>query len=82
MLYATEGVNSDEDFQKAMIGVASVWSVHHPLVQPSFYLTRIKQVRRQSVRPLLSTTLYLHTPSDACFAGVDVIDICSVWVNA
>lgn len=27
MLYATEGVNSDDDFQKAMIGVASVWSV-------------------------------------------------------
>lgn len=27
MLYATEGVNSDGDFQKAMIGVASVWSV-------------------------------------------------------
>ena len=27
MLYATEGINSDGDFQKAMIGVASVWSV-------------------------------------------------------
>ena len=27
MLYATEGVNSDEDFTKAMVGVASVWQV-------------------------------------------------------
>ena len=27
MLYATEGINSDEDFQKAMVGVASVWCV-------------------------------------------------------
>ena len=25
MLYATEGVNGQEDFQKAMVGVASVW---------------------------------------------------------
>ena len=27
MLYATEGVNNDEDFNKAMVGVASVWYV-------------------------------------------------------
>lgn len=27
MLYATEGVNTDEDFNKAMVGVASVWQV-------------------------------------------------------
>ena len=27
MLYATEGVSSDEDFNKAMVGVASVWQV-------------------------------------------------------
>lgn len=25
MLYATDGINTDEDFNKAMIGVASVW---------------------------------------------------------
>ena len=25
MLYATEGIKSDEDFSKAMVGVASVW---------------------------------------------------------
>ena len=25
MLYATEGVDSQADFQKAMVGVASVW---------------------------------------------------------
>lgn len=25
MLYATDGVESEEDFEKAMVGVASVW---------------------------------------------------------
>lgn len=30
MLYATEGVNSDDDFKKAMIGVASVWYEGNP----------------------------------------------------
>jgi len=25
MLYATEGIEKDEDFNKAMVGVASVW---------------------------------------------------------
>ena len=27
MLYATDGVDSREDFEKAMVGVASVWCV-------------------------------------------------------
>lgn len=27
MLYATEGITSDADFNKAMVGVASVWYV-------------------------------------------------------
>ena len=27
MLYATDGIASDEDFNKAMVGVASVWCV-------------------------------------------------------
>jgi hypothetical protein len=27
MLYATEGVNDTSDLNKAMVGVASVWSV-------------------------------------------------------
>lgn len=27
MLYATEGIDSDADMQKAMVGVASVWYV-------------------------------------------------------
>jgi hypothetical protein len=27
MLYATDGIKSDEDFNKAMVGVASVWYV-------------------------------------------------------
>ncbi|CAL1712590.1 unnamed protein product [Somion occarium] len=30
MLYATEGVNSDEDFNKPMVGVASVWYEGNP----------------------------------------------------
>ncbi|KAG1750927.1 dihydroxy-acid/6-phosphogluconate dehydratase [Suillus occidentalis] len=30
MLYATEGIKSDEDFQKAMVGVASVWYEGNP----------------------------------------------------
>ncbi|THH27032.1 hypothetical protein EUX98_g7146 [Antrodiella citrinella] len=30
MLYATEGVNSDEDLNKAMVGVASVWYEGNP----------------------------------------------------
>lgn len=27
MLYATDGITTDEDFNKAMVGVASVWYV-------------------------------------------------------
>jgi len=27
MLYATDGIHSDDDFNKAMVGVASVWRV-------------------------------------------------------
>ena len=27
MLYATDGVHGDEDFEKAMVGIASVWCV-------------------------------------------------------
>ncbi|CCM03491.1 uncharacterized protein FIBRA_05625 [Fibroporia radiculosa] len=30
MLYATDGVSSDDDFQKAMVGVASVWYEGNP----------------------------------------------------
>ncbi|PPR08160.1 hypothetical protein CVT24_012124 [Panaeolus cyanescens] len=30
MLYATDGINSDEDFQKPMVGVASVWYEGNP----------------------------------------------------
>ncbi|KAF8627379.1 hypothetical protein AX17_006194 [Amanita inopinata Kibby_2008] len=30
MLYATEGIKSDSDFQKAMVGVASVWYEGNP----------------------------------------------------
>jgi hypothetical protein len=31
MLYATDGIHSDDDFNKAMVGVASVWRVVFPL---------------------------------------------------
>jgi hypothetical protein len=27
MLYATDGIKTDDDFNKAMVGVASVWCV-------------------------------------------------------
>lgn len=27
MLYATDGISTDKDFNKAMVGVASVWCV-------------------------------------------------------
>ncbi|KAL0961097.1 hypothetical protein HGRIS_006078 [Hohenbuehelia grisea] len=30
MLYATDGINNDEDFSKAMVGVASVWYEGNP----------------------------------------------------
>ncbi|KAF9046588.1 dihydroxy-acid/6-phosphogluconate dehydratase [Panaeolus papilionaceus] len=32
MLYATDGINSDEDFQKPMVGVGSVWYEGNPCV--------------------------------------------------
>lgn len=34
MLYATEGVDQQEDFNKAMVGVASVWYEGNPYVVP------------------------------------------------
>ena len=33
MLYATDGIKSPEDFDKAMVGVASVWYVYIYLEQ-------------------------------------------------
>jgi len=33
MLYATEGIKNDEDFNKAMVGVASVWYEGNPSVE-------------------------------------------------
>ena len=30
MLYATEGIESDEDLKRAMVGVASVWYEGNP----------------------------------------------------
>lgn len=36
MLYATEGIRSDEDFDKAMVGVASVWYVANRSVRDAF----------------------------------------------
>lgn len=44
MLYATDGIHSDDDFNKAMVGVASVWRVVFPSCVPASRLT-ISQVR-------------------------------------
>lgn len=41
MLYATEGIKNDEDFNKAMVGVASVWWVN----QTNFQFDQIKSAR-------------------------------------
>lgn len=35
MLYATEGVDTQDDFNKPMVGVASVWYEGNPYVIPS-----------------------------------------------
>ena len=35
MLYATDGIRSDDDFNKAMVGVASVWRVISLICSPS-----------------------------------------------
>lgn len=50
MLYATDGIDSDNDFNKAMVGVASVWYA----LYLTLLLLHLKnfQVRRQPVRPL------------------------------
>ncbi|KAH7885221.1 dihydroxy-acid/6-phosphogluconate dehydratase [Phlebopus sp. FC_14] len=46
MLYATEGVDSDADFQKAMVGVGSVWYEGNPC---NSHLLRLGQVVKASL---------------------------------
>lgn len=55
MLYATDGVDSPDDLNKAMVGVASVWYVIILNLSETIFLT-LYQVRRKPVRtlPLLS----------------------------
>lgn len=81
MLYATEGVNSDDDFQKAMIGVASVWSVRSffRYARSSHFVTT-KQVRRKPVRPS-SPQKDVSAPLDARPMTAGVTAICSVSVS-
>jgi len=49
MLYATDGIHSDDDFNKPMVGVASVWYEGNPCA-PSFlsllFLTRPKRCNK------------------------------------
>ena len=46
MLYATDGIQSDEDFNKAMVGVASVWYVRVSSFPPFSNLsTGMKETR-------------------------------------
>ena len=78
MLYATEGVNSDDDFQKAMIGVASVWSVRS-LVYLTILLSHDDRTGTKETR-MSYKSLPPHIP-DARLAGADVTAIYSVLVS-
>jgi hypothetical protein len=57
MLYATEGIETDADLQKAMVGVASVWCVYlsdRPNKARGLYLevyTESSQVRGKPMQP-------------------------------
>ena len=50
MLYATDGIRSDDDFNKAMVGVGSVWCVFFPSLTVALVNSIVPQVRRQPVR--------------------------------
>jgi hypothetical protein len=53
MLYATDEVNIDDDFNKAMVGVASVWQVlRHSLASDfSQLFAGMKETRTQLCLP-------------------------------
>jgi hypothetical protein len=53
MLYATDGIEQKADFDKAMVGVASVWCVYLRALSLRLYLISAPciQVRRKSVSP-------------------------------
>lgn len=61
MLYATEGVNNEEDFQKAMVGVASVWCV-----LPSFLSTRSNRVSGMKATRKQAPTIEASTETNLC----------------
>ena len=42
MLYATDGIVTDDDFNKAMVGVASVWCVLFQFYLPGSNITCIQ----------------------------------------
>jgi len=49
MLYATDGIQSDEDFNKAMVGVASVWYIlSSPFSPLSNLSTGMKETRART----------------------------------
>jgi hypothetical protein len=56
MLYATDGIQSDDDFNKAMVGVASVWHVVSLIHTRSGLI--ISQVRGKPVSPAHQTFFY------------------------
>ena len=76
MLYATDGVNSDEDFNKAMVGVGSVWCVSIRRVLPILHLT-ILQVRGQ---PVCIISCLRNALSESAFE-IDVTNTFSVWAT-
>lgn len=54
MLYATDGIKSDEDFNKAMVGVGSVWCVQLIFCFPNLTTWRPTGTRATRVYPFLS----------------------------
>ena len=53
MLYATDEVNTDDDFNKAMVGVASVWRVLRHSLASNFlqFFAGMKETRTQLCLP-------------------------------
>ncbi|KIM43221.1 hypothetical protein M413DRAFT_444030 [Hebeloma cylindrosporum] len=65
MLYATDGIQSDDDFNKAMVGVGSVWCVPFSTRLSSASLIS-QQVRRKPVRVSLSPLSFFLTSRNRC----------------